>query len=282
MCLIVQAMHQPGIRGRLFIAAATFVSVIVLDAGVARAQTPSDSDGDGVPDNIDNCPIVANPDQADRDGDGVGDACDDCPNVANLDQRNSDAVDRPPAGAISAWRFEEKPPTSTAAADSIGTNAGTTNGTPLRVVGRFDQAMRFDGTSQFVNLPATVGTNLASQVTAEAWVFSNPIGTSEVRAILTAIFTNSQTKFAIGVDSGGGGNVNRLFAGFQDSGGWHTVFDPVPLVTGVWMHVAGSYDGHFIRLYRDGVLLGTSADLARRSEERRVGKECRSRWSPYH
>src|SRR3712207_7709172 len=24
------------------------------------------------------------------------------------------------------------------------------------------------------------------------------------------------------------------------------------------------------------------ADLARRSEERRVGKECRSRWSPHH
>src|SRR5258708_22452191 len=24
------------------------------------------------------------------------------------------------------------------------------------------------------------------------------------------------------------------------------------------------------------------AELARRSEERRVGKECRSRWSPYH
>ena len=23
-------------------------------------------------------------------------------------------------------------------------------------------------------------------------------------------------------------------------------------------------------------------DLAERSEERRVGKECRSRWSPYH
>src|SRR5690349_22433860 len=26
----------------------------------------------------------------------------------------------------------------------------------------------------------------------------------------------------------------------------------------------------------------TSSDIARRSEERRVGKECRSRWSPYH
>ena len=26
----------------------------------------------------------------------------------------------------------------------------------------------------------------------------------------------------------------------------------------------------------------TSADAEERSEERRVGKECRSRWSPYH
>ena len=28
--------------------------------------------------------------------------------------------------------------------------------------------------------------------------------------------------------------------------------------------------------------LGTSKKLHARSEERRVGKECRSRWSPYH
>jgi hypothetical protein len=40
-------------------------------AGVCRA----DRDGDGVFDDVDNCPDVFNPDQADRDGDGVGDAC---------------------------------------------------------------------------------------------------------------------------------------------------------------------------------------------------------------
>lgn len=37
---------------------------------------PVDRDGDGVPDEEDNCPNTPNPDQEDRDGDGRGDPCD--------------------------------------------------------------------------------------------------------------------------------------------------------------------------------------------------------------
>lgn len=49
---------------------------------------PPDADADGVADGTDNCPVVANPDQADADEDATGDACDPTP--------------RPTAGGICA------------------------------------------------------------------------------------------------------------------------------------------------------------------------------------
>ncbi len=65
--------------------------------------TGEDQDGDGVPDEVDNCPLTPNPDQIDTDLDSVGDACDvdddndavlddvdNCPLVANPDQADED------------------------------------------------------------------------------------------------------------------------------------------------------------------------------------------------
>ncbi|WP_412060737.1 thrombospondin type 3 repeat-containing protein [Rubrivirga sp. IMCC45206] len=43
----------------------------------AEGIQPPDADGDGVLDDVDNCPATPNADQADFDGDGAGDACDD-------------------------------------------------------------------------------------------------------------------------------------------------------------------------------------------------------------
>ncbi|WP_223032557.1 choice-of-anchor B family protein [Hanstruepera marina] len=66
-----------------------------------------DTDNDGVPDGIDNCPSISNPNQEDSDSDGIGDICDptndtdsdndgvpndvdNCPNTPNPDQLDSD------------------------------------------------------------------------------------------------------------------------------------------------------------------------------------------------
>jgi len=56
------------------------------------AGPPLDTDGDGVPDVDDNCPQVANPDQADEDGDHVGDACDPCPPFPDMTDSDNDGV----------------------------------------------------------------------------------------------------------------------------------------------------------------------------------------------
>ncbi len=51
-----------------------------------NSSCDSDSDGDGICDDEDNCPTTANADQLDTDGDGIGDACDECPEVAGISE----------------------------------------------------------------------------------------------------------------------------------------------------------------------------------------------------
>jgi hypothetical protein len=65
---------------------------------VTPPPTPPDRDGDGVPDSTDNCPNVANANQADGDGDGLGTVCDPVevvpPRVGKcLNQRQGTAAD---------------------------------------------------------------------------------------------------------------------------------------------------------------------------------------------
>lgn len=49
-----------------------------------------DTDGDGITDLADNCPLLSNPSQTDSDGDNRGNGCDNCPTTANFDQADAD------------------------------------------------------------------------------------------------------------------------------------------------------------------------------------------------
>lgn len=72
---IGRADKNGGNVEQAFISPVTFPQGVAVEGGGAGPPAP-DSDGDGIPDNSDNCPQLSNPDQRDEDHDGVGRACD--------------------------------------------------------------------------------------------------------------------------------------------------------------------------------------------------------------
>ena len=61
---------------------------------MATTKVDVSIDGDGVPDEVDNCPTVYNYGQTDYDGDGIGDACDDTPGIPT--ERQPGVFEGPP------------------------------------------------------------------------------------------------------------------------------------------------------------------------------------------
>jgi len=64
------------VKKQITVAIITAVISAIIGGIVLAFLFPADVDGDGMPNNIDNCPDVANRDQLDIDDNGVGDACD--------------------------------------------------------------------------------------------------------------------------------------------------------------------------------------------------------------
>jgi MYXO-CTERM domain-containing protein len=66
-------------------------SILINNTDMGETYSTSDDyDNDGLEDDLDNCPWVANTDQGDTDGDGIGDHCDNCPAIPNPEQGDLD------------------------------------------------------------------------------------------------------------------------------------------------------------------------------------------------
>jgi len=67
-CKKMKKLHNLWVPG-------IFVFAFLMIAAAAIPAWAIDTDGDGLDDNLDNCPSISNADQLDTNGDGIGDAC---------------------------------------------------------------------------------------------------------------------------------------------------------------------------------------------------------------
>jgi hypothetical protein len=88
---IIDSADRPAELAGLSVSGGRVNARAALDLLFPPALT--DTDGDGIKDDIDNCPGVANAGQADADGDGSGDACDATPRGQDGDGDGTGALD---------------------------------------------------------------------------------------------------------------------------------------------------------------------------------------------
>ena len=160
---------------------------------IVCSPAPPDGDGDGVTNADDNCPTVANADQADGDGDGIGNACDEfpndpandvdgdgvggdtdnCPGTGNADQADSDGD-----GIGDACDEFPNDPANDVDGDGVGGDTDNCPGT-----GNADQADSdgdgigdaCDGDNDNDGIPDTAPPANKDQCTKGGWAtFNNP------------------------------------------------------------------------------------------------------------
>jgi hypothetical protein len=115
-------------------------------------------------------------------------------------------------------------------------------------------ALNFDGSDDIVQSNNSINTTLAlsNKITVEAWI--NPTNANYLGCIVGNYQTSgSGMQFLLRRDYS-----NYVF--WVDNGsGFQNVTSTVTVTTGVWTHVAGTWDGNVMKIYINGVLTGTTA-----------------------
>lgn len=151
---------------------------------------------------------------------------------------------RPPAGLKGWW------PGDGNARDIIGGNDGTLGGDATFAAAKVLQGFSFDGAGDDFFAAGTAVNDL-QQLTIDAWVKHNSLPPSRIERYVTLGGEKAVLRY-----DGFGGSAELHFYMRINGELQHIRADNV-LQVGVFHHVAGSYDGAVMRLYLDGVEVGS-------------------------
>lgn len=119
------------------------------------------------------------------------------------------------------------------------------------------EALNFDGVNDNVNLGTSLGSALngTNKITAEAWV--KPTTTAGPFRIIVGNYSTPSNLMQFCLRQQG--NTYVFFIGTGSPGVYNAVNAVNTVTTGVWQHVAGTWDGSVARIYINGALTNTAS-----------------------
>ncbi|MFA6250235.1 MAG: DUF2341 domain-containing protein [Candidatus Shapirobacteria bacterium] len=163
-------------------------------------------------------------------------------------------------GLVGYWNFDNG--SGTTAADLSGNNntgtLGSGSSAPGWYSGKYGIGISFPGTQTYIDSGSATSLNPTSQITLSAWIsFSTqPDATGNPNAIDKWDWPNNKRSWFLGTEGGkiaasisrDGSFVNRL--GYTD---------PTTITLNTWQHLAMTYDGQNMVIYKNGQKLNTQS-----------------------
>ncbi len=156
----------------------------------------------------------------------------------------------PSTGLVGAWGFDEASGATTADGSGKG-NVGTLGGATRTTAGRFGSALSFDGVNDWVTVNDSASLRLTTGLTVEGWAYPTAGGDWRTLALKEISGQLSWALYPFGENGIPGGHANT------GADLWASGTGSPPVNT--WTHFATTYDGTTIRLYINGVQVGTRA-----------------------
>jgi hypothetical protein len=175
--------------------------------------------------------------------------------AANVAHSNTTALS---SGLVGYWNFDGGTTHwNTGKVDDVSGNGNTgqlinmsTSTSP--VAGKIGQALKFDGTSSYVNIPASASLTSTNTMTVSAWV--KTASSSPYILAMDPGCAKSTTHcgpYSLSTINGGRFTINNFTGVVIDSS--------VSIADGKWHHVVGTYDKVNAKIFVDGVQTGSTA-----------------------